>query len=80
MLKKDIVSSLSIVPSMIYNTVSLQRGKRGIEVLQQQRFHRLLMYVYNHSPFYRQFYESHGIRREHLKELRVEDVPIIDKK
>ena len=46
---------------------------------QRQSLRRLLEYAWERSRFYRDYYESHGIRREHLGELSVSDLPLLSK-
>ncbi|WP_066017873.1 hypothetical protein [Endozoicomonas atrinae] len=46
---------------------------------QQQNFTKLLNYVWEHSPFYRDYYSSHGITAESLADIKVTDLPIINK-
>jgi phenylacetate-CoA ligase len=46
---------------------------------QQKRFTRLLKYVIDHSEFYRHYYQEYGVNLEKLDQVRLEDLPIIDK-
>ena len=48
---------------------------------QQQRLNlkRLLEHVWKRSPFYREYYESHGIREKHLPEVAIRDLPLLTK-
>ncbi len=46
---------------------------------QHDELHRLLEHAWDHSPFYRERYESHGIRRNDLAGISIQDVPLISK-
>lgn len=46
---------------------------------QEQSFRDLLHYVWEHSPFYRDYYTDHGIEEADLRELSVRDLPIVNK-
>src|SRR5262245_28103662 len=39
----------------------------------------LLRYVWKHSPFYRELYESHGIRGRNISEITIRDLPPVSK-
>lgn len=43
--------------------------REAIEKIQFQRLKRLLCYVYENVPFYRQKFDEHGIRPENFKEI-----------
>jgi amino acid adenylation domain-containing protein len=40
----------------------------------------MLRYVWDRSPFYRDFYAGHGVKPEHLAELSIRDLPLLPKK
>jgi acyl-coenzyme A synthetase/AMP-(fatty) acid ligase/acyl carrier protein len=40
------------------------------------RFHKLLVYAWNHSPFYRQLYVEKGLRLEDLSQVELADLPV----
>jgi phenylacetate-CoA ligase len=42
-------------------------------------FQKLLNYVWRHSPFYQDFYSSHGIKEKDLPALTVRDLPFLSK-
>src|SRR5262249_30586119 len=46
---------------------------------QQSSFQRLLQHVWSHSPFYREYYGSCGIREDDLPQLSVRDLPFVSK-
>jgi len=46
---------------------------------QQLSLKRLLNHVWQSSPFYKDFYSSHGIRERDLPELRIQDLPLLTK-
>jgi amino acid adenylation domain-containing protein len=47
---------------------------------QQNSLHELLQHVWKHSSFYRDYYESCGIRERDLPYLTVSDLPLVSKK
>jgi amino acid adenylation domain-containing protein len=47
---------------------------------QQNSFQELLQHVWKRSSFYRDFYESYGIKEKDLPDLTVSDLPILSKK
>jgi phenylacetate-CoA ligase len=46
---------------------------------QQGHLRELLQHAWTHSPFYRDFYGSHGIREKDLSEIAVTDLPFLSK-
>ncbi len=50
-----------------------------IQLLQTLRFKRLLQHVLKHSNFYRHYYGAHGIGLHNCQEVRLADLPCIDK-
>ncbi len=44
-------------------------GKAYREKRRKKRFHELLLYAFDNSKFYRDLYESHGIKREDLNDV-----------
>jgi phenylacetate-CoA ligase len=59
---------------------NFSRSREDILKLREERFRKLLKYAYQHSPFYRDYYSSHGIHEEDLSEMPFADLPPIDKK
>ena len=59
--------------------VSHQSGEAILQY-QQNNFHELLKHVWKHSSFYRDYYESCGIRERDLPHLTVSDLPFLSKK
>lgn len=49
-------------------------------VRQKRSFRDLLAYVWEHSAFYRDYYQSHRIRERHLADISVRDLPFMTKK
>ena len=45
----------------------------------RQRFRDLLRHVWHNSPFYRDLYQSHGLRERDIPDLEVHDVPLLTK-
>jgi phenylacetate-coenzyme A ligase PaaK-like adenylate-forming protein len=58
---------------------SSQQARERIVRRQRQSFRELLAFAWKHSSFYRDFYQSHGIREEDLPELSVTDLPFLTK-
>ena len=54
-----------------------ERNKSGDH--QRANLRRLLGHVWKSSPFYRDYYQSHGIRKEDLREITTSDLPILSK-
>jgi amino acid adenylation domain-containing protein len=46
---------------------------------QQASFRKILTHVWRHSPFYREYYRSHGIKESDLPDVGVEDLPFLTK-
>jgi len=46
---------------------------------QRTSLHRLLQYVWINSAFYRDYYRSHGIRQQDLRDVATSDLPILSK-
>jgi len=61
--------------------VAARSGWSRAQVLDEQarRFRSLLESAWARSPFYRAFYQDHGIRRIDLAELSIRDLPMTDK-
>lgn len=57
----------------------LPRTRSDMIRYQQQQLRALLAYVWTHSPFYREYYSSNGIRDTHLSQLDVRDLPLVTK-
>jgi len=56
------------------------KGTQASVQQQEARFHELLQHVWKHSPFYRDCYESFGIREKDLPHLNVSNLPFLTKK
>ena len=54
-------------------------GRQQVLDYQQAQLRSLLDYLWNESPFYREYYAGHGIRESDLPEISVQDLPIITK-
>ena len=46
---------------------------------QQRSFHELLRFAWEHSPFYRDYYASYGIKDKNLADLTIGDLPFLSK-
>lgn len=47
--------------------------------LQKKRFKKILKFAYKNSIFYREYYNSHGIYKRDLEDVKITDLPFIDK-
>lgn len=54
-------------------------NKDKMRLLQEEKFRKLLKHAYKNSLFYRNFYTDYGIKEEHLDEINIKDIPIINK-
>ncbi len=50
-----------------------------INRMQRARLERLIQFALNHSNFYRELYQDHGISLQDLKDINLNDLPIVDK-
>lgn len=55
------------------------RTKEQIERLQKKRLEKLLLYAYDHSPYYRRAFAAEGISREHIRTTPLEKFPVLNK-
>jgi phenylacetate-coenzyme A ligase PaaK-like adenylate-forming protein len=66
-----------------FSRVVLNQSLHGAHerILQNQRrsFQDLLVYVWKHSTFYRDYYHSHGIRENNITDVSIEDLPFVSK-
>ena len=46
---------------------------------QEKSFRQLVSWAWNHSPFYHDYYQDHGIREAQLVDLTPRDVPMVSK-
>lgn len=60
-------------------SVSAQNPSENIRVLQQTGLAVLLRNAWQHSPFYRDYYSSHGVRESDLAEITAADLPLLSK-
>ena len=58
---------------------SLQEARERILQYQQHSFQDLLTYVWKHSTFYRDYYQSYGMRESDLPDVSVRDLPFVSK-
>ncbi len=55
------------------------RAKEQIKRLQKKKLEKLLLYAYDHSPYYRRVFEAEGIFRENIRKTPLEKFPVLDK-
>ncbi|EKD69987.1 MAG: coenzyme F390 synthetase [uncultured bacterium] len=70
---------LGVTTSFLTYLRRSQLKRASIIKLQSKLFHQLLDYVFHHSPFYREFYLSHGIKEKDLKDITIDKLPCVDK-
>jgi hypothetical protein len=56
-----------------------QQTRETIRRYQQRSLQKLLQHVWEHSPFYRDYYANCGIRQKDLPHLTVRDLPLLSK-
>jgi phenylacetate-coenzyme A ligase PaaK-like adenylate-forming protein len=54
-------------------------NRQQVLAYQEQSFRDLLRYVWDNSPFYRDYYTDHSIKEADLSELAVGDLPMVTK-
>ena len=59
---------------------NLKKSKDQIKNLQYKKLRKLLFYAYDNSQFYRELYEDNGIKRKNLYDIKIEDLPLVNKK
>lgn len=68
---------------LLWNLYRLKRNtgkaKEQIERLQKKKLEKLLLYAYDHSPYYRKAFEAEGIFRENIRMTPLEKFPVLDK-
>lgn len=69
--------------NLLYHIVDVKRTemleRQELDKLRRKRFEDLLHHVFEHSEFYNELYRSKGITPEDIPNIRLEDLPIIDK-
>ncbi|MEA3290010.1 MAG: hypothetical protein U9Q04_07520 [Campylobacterota bacterium] len=68
---------------LIYRIIDAKRAeklhRKGLELLQRKRFEKLLYHVFENSSFYKELYRSKGITVKDIPDIKLEDLPVIDK-
>ena len=59
---------------------NLKKSKAEIKNLQEKKFRKLLFHAYDNSKFYRELYEENGIKRKDLNDIKIKDLPLVNKK
>lgn len=73
------LSFFSLMIRMIQMKRAEAHSPEQLVALQQKRLSRLLKHVVGRSEFYRKYYREHGVDLDRLDEIRIEDLPVIDK-
>lgn len=55
------------------------RKKEQVVKLQKKKLEKMLLYAYDHSPYYRKAFEAEGIFRENIRTMPLEKFPVLDK-
>ena len=58
---------------------NLNKSRSKIKKTREGKLKKLLYYVYENSSFYRQLYKSRGIRKRDLSDIKIEQLPVINK-
>jgi phenylacetate-CoA ligase len=58
---------------------SAQLNREALLRDQERNFRELLQFVWERSPFYRDYYSSHGIQKKDLPHLTIRDLPFLSK-
>ncbi len=61
----------------VFKGINLKKDQ--LKKIQSYRFKQILYHAFDHSPFYRRLYREHGIERNDIQDLNLQDLPIIDK-
>ncbi len=68
---------------LLYRILSVKLSEMlprdALETLRRKRFETLLYHVFRHSEFYNALYRSKGITPEDIPDLKLVDLPLIDK-
>lgn len=68
---------------LIYRIIDVKHSEQleriSLDKLRRDRFEELLQHVFKHSDFYNDLYRSHGITPKDIPDIKIEDLPIIDK-
>ncbi|MGH7797431.1 MAG: hypothetical protein ACREQ2_21445, partial [Candidatus Binatia bacterium] len=78
-LRADKVEAAKPMSSLPSGRKLRQEGRMMMED-QRHGFQELLEYAWNRSPFYRDYYASHGIDAKNFPEISVSDLPLLPKK
>ncbi len=55
------------------------RKKEQVRRMQKKKLEKMLLYAYDHSPYYRKAFEAEGIFRENIRTMPLERFPTLDK-
>jgi len=58
---------------------NLNKTREDILKNREKKFHKLINFVFKNSLFYKNYYQSHGIRERDLKNISIDKFPSIDK-
>lgn len=68
---------------LLWNLYSQKRNtgrkKEQVAKLQKKKLEKMLLYAYDHSPYYRKAFEAEGIFRENIRTMPLEKFPVLDK-
>jgi phenylacetate-CoA ligase len=72
-----------LITSLLNKMRLLNHNKKmtpaDLQKLQRKKFENLITYALDHSPFYYAYYRQHGIKKEHIKSLKITDLPLTNK-
>lgn len=74
---------MGIFRTIYYNlklNSNLKKSKVEIKNLQDKKLRKLLFHAYDNSKFYRKLYKKNGIKRKDLNDIKIKDLPLVNKK
>ena len=74
-----IFSNLDLLIKIIQSKAALNWSREKILKIQRKRFEDILYHALTKSKFYKELYESSNITVKDIPDIKVEDLPIIDK-
>lgn len=77
---KDLIKDILTLTKHVELKKNEYLTENQIKRIQERKFRKILRHAYTNSSFYREFYTSHGIKENHLDDIKIGDIPPIDKK
>ena len=74
------MSIINILYNKFIYDKHLKYNRNEIKKFQQKKLNKLLKYSYQNSNFYHNLYKKHGIKYNDLENVKLEDLPTVNKK